>query len=203
MCHTTAWTDALPTHMYHHVYDPGTTQRGLRGARGARLVPEPQRTSARWHSLSPGSLHRSTTSRHVVSGVTGTSVKCCSLSLRNTVRNICQERDSSCQRPFLSPESPSKCVCAGSHPPPPTPVPPTPPAAHSLQSPWGPWHSVKPAHAKGQTESFCDAVCHLFIIDSYGSWCVPHPSWKQSYPPIPRAAGPPHVRRLFGGRPRT
>ena len=196
MCHTTAGrTRSRRTcAATSTIQEP---QRGLRGARGARLVPEPQRTSARWHSLSPGSLHRSTTSRHVVSGVTGTSVKCCSLSLRNTVRNICQERDSSCQRPFLSPESPSKCVCAGSHPPP------TPPAAHSLQSPWGPWRSVKPAHTKGQTESFCDAVCHLFIMDSYGSWCVPHPSWKQSCPPIPRAVGPPHVRRLFGGRPRT
>lgn len=67
------------------------------------LVPEPHHTSARWHSLSPGSLHRSTTSLHIVSGVTGTSVKCCSLSLRYTVRNICQqterERDSSCQCP--------------------------------------------------------------------------------------------------------
>lgn len=124
-----SWTDALPTHVCRHVYNPGTTQRGLRGAQGARLVPEPQRTSARWHSLSPGSLHRSTTSRHVVSGVTGTSVKCCSLSLRNTVRNICQERDSSCQRPFLSPEPPSKCVCAGSH------LPPRPPRHTACRAP--------------------------------------------------------------------
>lgn len=55
-------------------------------------IPEPHHTSAKWQSLSPGSLHRSTTSRHTVSGVTGTSVKCCSLLLRYTVRNIWKRR---------------------------------------------------------------------------------------------------------------
>lgn len=55
-------------------------------------LPAPHHTSARWHSLSPGSLHSSTTSLQVVSGVTGTSVKCCSLLLRYTVRNICKRQ---------------------------------------------------------------------------------------------------------------
>ncbi|TNN82678.1 hypothetical protein EYF80_007196 [Liparis tanakae] len=45
------------------------------------VLPLPLQTSARWQPLSPGSLQNSTTSRHVVSGVMGTSVKACSPSL--------------------------------------------------------------------------------------------------------------------------
>lgn len=48
----------------------------------------PLQTSARWQPLSPGSLQNSTTSRHVVSGVMGTSVAACSPSLRYTVSII-------------------------------------------------------------------------------------------------------------------
>ena len=62
----------------------GTTEAG---------IPEPHHTSARWQSLSPGSLQRSTTSLQTVSGVTGTSVKCCSLLLRYTVRNIWKQKE--------------------------------------------------------------------------------------------------------------
>lgn len=51
-------------------------------------LPDPRHISDKWQSISPGSLHNSTTSRHSVSGVTGTSVKCWSLLLRYTVRNI-------------------------------------------------------------------------------------------------------------------
>lgn len=54
--------------------------------------PDPRHISDRWQSVSPGSLHKSTTSRHSVSGVTGTSVKCWSLLLRYTVRNIWNSR---------------------------------------------------------------------------------------------------------------
>lgn len=59
----------------------------------AEDAPEPHHTSARWQSLSPGSLHKSTTSLQMVSGVTGTSVKCCSLLLRYTVRNIWKQKE--------------------------------------------------------------------------------------------------------------
>lgn len=59
----------------------------FRGGRQHNL-PDPRHISDRWQSISPGSLHNSTTSRHSVSGVTGTSVKCWSLLLRYTVRNI-------------------------------------------------------------------------------------------------------------------
>lgn len=48
----------------------------------------PLHTSAKWQLPSPGSLQNSTTSRHVVSGVIGTSVKICSLLLKNTVNII-------------------------------------------------------------------------------------------------------------------
>lgn len=57
----------------------------------AFLLPDPLHISAKWQSTSPGSLQSSTTSRHTVSGVMGTSVKCWSLLLRYTVKNICQE----------------------------------------------------------------------------------------------------------------
>ncbi len=53
-----------------------------------QLLPLPLQTSARWQPLSPGSLQNSTTSRHVVSGVMGTSVTACSPSLRYTVKII-------------------------------------------------------------------------------------------------------------------
>lgn len=53
-----------------------------------RVLPLPRQTSARWQPLSPGSLQNSTTSRHVVSGVMGTSVAACSPSLRYTVNII-------------------------------------------------------------------------------------------------------------------
>lgn len=54
----------------------------------SQLLPLPRHTSARWQPLSPGSLQNSTTSRHVVSGVMGTSVTACSPSLRYTVNII-------------------------------------------------------------------------------------------------------------------
>ncbi len=50
--------------------------------------PFPCQTSARWQPLSPGSLQNSTTSRHVVSGVMGTSVSACSPSLKYTIKII-------------------------------------------------------------------------------------------------------------------
>lgn len=57
-------------------------------------LPLPRHISARWQPLSPGSLQNSTTSRHDVSGVMGTSVSACSPSLRYTVRIIWKrERD--------------------------------------------------------------------------------------------------------------
>lgn len=84
------------------------------GCRGP--PPEPHHTSAKWQSLSPGSLHRSTTSLHTVSGVTGTSVKCCSLLLRYTVRNIWKQRETQ-QLPVLS--TPVVVTCC----PPERPVP--------------------------------------------------------------------------------
>lgn len=60
--------------------------------RFAQLLPLPRQTSARWQPLSPGSLQNSTTSRHVVSGVMGTSVTACSPSLRYTVNIIWERR---------------------------------------------------------------------------------------------------------------
>lgn len=57
------------------------------------ILPDPRHISDRWQSVSPGSLHNSTTSRHSVSGVMGTSVKCWSLLLRYTVRNIYGEQE--------------------------------------------------------------------------------------------------------------
>lgn len=56
--------------------------------RGGGVLPLPRHTSAKWQPDSPGSLQNSTTSRQVVSGVMGTSVRTCSLSLRYTVRII-------------------------------------------------------------------------------------------------------------------
>lgn len=78
--------------MWHflEVYSVKTVSAPVVFERDVKLAfsPEPRHTSARWQLLSPGSLHRSTTSRHTVSGVMGTSVKCWSLLLRYTVRNI-------------------------------------------------------------------------------------------------------------------
>lgn len=60
--------------------------------RSSQLLPLPRQTSAKWQPLSPGSLQNSTTSRHVVSGVMGTSVTACSPSLRYTVNIIWEIR---------------------------------------------------------------------------------------------------------------
>lgn len=60
--------------------------------RFSQLLPLPRQTSAKWQPLSPGSLQNSTTSRHVVSGVMGTSVTACSPSLRYTVNIIWEIR---------------------------------------------------------------------------------------------------------------
>lgn len=63
------------------------------GSLSAAHLPFPRHTSAKWQLPSPGSLQNSTTSRHVVSGVIGTSVRICSLLLRNTVNIICKRKD--------------------------------------------------------------------------------------------------------------
>lgn len=60
----------------------------ITATRLSRILPLPRQTSAKWQPLSPGSLQNSTTSRHVVSGVMGTSVTACSPSLRYTVNII-------------------------------------------------------------------------------------------------------------------
>lgn len=176
------------------------------------LVPEPHHTSARWHSLSPGSLHRSTTSLHIVSGVTGTSVKCCSLSLRYTVRNICQqrerERDSSCQCPhhrfhFLvtwdsfprAPVESGVAVWALRE--------------RCLHSPWGPWGSGKPVHTNGQTESCSDTVFALCPPNTYIAprRCQTHPRNRASTEPVRELRGylcaPMCLHSLSGARPKN